>query len=299
VLIDVDVEDDGLASQVRRITPNRYPESEVSAKTSWDYGMPWPLSADFYLANFRNGIYLTDRFGNRELICMGPNKALRPTDPIPLRARPLPPVIPARTWQGERASADAPKATIAVMNVYDGDLPWPEGTKLKELRIIQYFPKSTQPLAEPTIGYAEQSLARMVLGVVPIEEDGSAYFEAPVGKAISFQALDDKGLAVQAMRSVTYVHAGEQMACFGCHESKGLNTGCHVSRQLASRRSSQASLRPSGLARLLRTGAVRGLSPDERSVGNLGTLSAMVIADTSAWILYQPGYNGMFNPDFE
>jgi len=225
VLIDVDVEDDGLSSQVRRITPNRYPESEVSAKTSWDYGMPWPLSADFYLANCRKGLCLLDKFGNCELICIGPNKDLRPTDPIPLRPRSTPPVIPARTWQGERVSIEAPKATIAVMNVYDGDLPWPEGTKLKELRIIQYFPKSTQPLFEPTIGYAEQSLARMVLGVVPIEEDGSAYFEAPVGKAIGFQVLDEKGLAVQAMRSVTYVHPGEQMTCFGCHESKWKATG--------------------------------------------------------------------------
>jgi len=64
-----------------------------------------------------------------------------------------------------------------------------------------------------------------VLGVVPIEEDGSAYFEAPVGKAIGFQVLDDKGLSVQAMRSVTYVHPGEQMTCSGCHESKWKATG--------------------------------------------------------------------------
>ena len=225
VLIDVAVEDDGLASQIKRITPNRYPESEVSAKTSWDYGTPWPLSADFYLANCRSGLCLIDKFGNCDLICPGPNKALRPTDPIPLRPRLTPPVIPAQTWQGERASPTAPKATIAVMNVYNGDLPWPTGTKLKELRIIQYFPKSTQPLFEPTIGYAEQSLARMVLGVVPIEDDGSVYFEAPVGKAIGFQALDEKGLAVQSMRSVTYVHPGEQMTCFGCHESKWKATG--------------------------------------------------------------------------
>ncbi|MCX6875215.1 MAG: hypothetical protein NTW21_15625 [Verrucomicrobia bacterium] len=234
VLIDVEVEDDGLASQIKRITPNRYPESEVSAKTSWDYGTPWPLSADFYLANHQDGLYLVDKFGNCDLIGTGPNKTLRPTDPIPLRPRPAPPVIPAQTWQGERASAEAPMATIAVMNVYDGDLPWPAGAKFKELRIIQYFPKSTQPLGEPSIGYAEQSLARMVLGVVPIEADGSAYFEAPVGKAIGFQVLDDKGLAVQSMRSVTYLHPGEQMTCFGCHESKWKATG--VASPLAIRR---------------------------------------------------------------
>ena len=79
VLIDVAVEDDGLHSQVKRITPNRFPESEVNAKTSWDYGTPWPLSADFYLANYRDGIYLLDRFGNCDLICKGLNQALRPS----------------------------------------------------------------------------------------------------------------------------------------------------------------------------------------------------------------------------
>ena len=120
------------------------------------------------------------------------------------------------------------------MNVYDGDLPWPTGTRFKELRIIQYFPKSTQPLFQPTVGYAEQSLARMVLGTVPVEEDGSAYFEAPVGKAIGFQLLDERGLAVQSMRSVTYVHPGERLTCVGCHESKW--KAATVASPLASRR---------------------------------------------------------------
>lgn len=256
VLIDVAVEDDGLASQIKRITPNRYPESEVSAKSSWEYGTPWPLSTDFYLVNHNDGLYLLDKFGNCDLLCKGLNGKLRPTDPIPLRPRAVPPVIPAQTWQGERASLAAPKATIAVMNVYDGDLPWPVGAKFKELRIIQYFPKSTQALAEPSIGYAEQSLARMVLGVVPIEADGSVFFEAPVGKAIGFQVLDDKGLAVQSMRSVTYVHAGEQMTCFGCHESKWKATGVAsplaVQRAPSRIRSEVGGLEPVNFHRLVK-----------------------------------------------
>jgi len=220
VLIDTSIEDDGLMSQVKRITPNKFPESEVEPKISWEYGTPWPLNEDFCIANCRAGICLLDRFGNRELICKNQNPALRAIEPIPLKARPRPPVIPVATRQGENASADAPKATIAVTNAYVTDLPYPEGTELKELRIIQYFPKSTAKLFDPTIGYAEQSLARMVLGTVPVEEDGSAYFEAPVGKAISFQLIDQNGIAVQAMRSATYAHPGEQLACLGCHESK-------------------------------------------------------------------------------
>jgi cytochrome c553 len=55
---------------------------------------------------------------------------------------------------------------------------------------------------------------------VPVEEDGSACFYAPVGCEILFQALDARGMAVQSMRSGTYVHAGEHLSCVGCHEDK-------------------------------------------------------------------------------
>ena len=58
-----------------------------------------------------------------------------------------------------------------------------------------------------------------MLGSVPVESDGSAIFERG-GQALYFQALDEKGLAVQSMRSATYLHPGERMTCQGCHESK-------------------------------------------------------------------------------
>jgi hypothetical protein len=94
------------------------------------------------------------------------------------------------------------------------------GAKVAALRIIQLLPKTTAPPNQPRIGIANQTNARSVLGTVPVEADGSAYFEAPVGKLIYFQALDDRGMAIQSMRSGTYVHPGEQMTCLGCHEPK-------------------------------------------------------------------------------
>ena len=36
-------------------------------------------------------------------------------------------------------------------------------------------------------------------------------------RPIYFQALDEKGLAVQSMRSDTSLHSGEMLACQGCH----------------------------------------------------------------------------------
>ena len=62
---------------------------------------------------------------------------------------------------------------------------------------------------------------RYVLGTVPVEDDGSAHFTVPANIELLFQALDERGLAVQTMRSATYMLAGERLVCQGCHEPQG------------------------------------------------------------------------------
>jgi len=241
ITIDPWIDDDGYDSQVKRLTPDaNFPEADDGVymqPKSWRYGTPWPLSEDFYLVNYWGGIYLLDKFGNRELIVKAKNGALRPIYPIPVRSRKKPPVVSTATYQGERLTKDAPNATIGIMNAYISDLPWAEGVKLKELRIIQYIPKSGKfyDSRQIDLGYAPQSLSRVVLGTVPVEKDGSVYFEAPVKRALSFQIIDDKGMAVQLMRSITYVHPGEQMTCIGCHE-KSLQSPAVKGRPLAMQR---------------------------------------------------------------
>ncbi len=224
VMIDISIPDDGKMSQARRITPDvRFPESEAGTRNRSDmaYGTCWPLSESFFLCNYKDGIYILDEWGNRELVCKVTN-GLRPLDPIPLRPRKTPPAIRTATYQGERLGPDSPQATISVMNVYITDKfgTLPEGTRIKQMRVVQVLPKSTPNANNPRIGFGDQSLARIPLGVVPVEKDGSVYLEAPVEKAIYFQLLDENGMAVQSMRSVTYVHPGEHLSCVGCHESK-------------------------------------------------------------------------------
>ena len=58
-------------------------------------------------------------------------------------------------------------------------------------------------------------------GRSPLNPDGSAYFRAPAGVPLSFQALDEEGMAVQTMRSLTYLQPGERSACIGCHAHRG------------------------------------------------------------------------------
>lgn len=223
-MIDLRVPDDHHMSQVRRFTPDEtFPETEMPGRRHYKYGTPWPLSEDFALCTVWENLALVDRFGNKELLCelplapCAPDERLRLIDPIPLRPRPRPPVLPQRP-AATAAGAGQP-ATVAVMNVYDADLPFPPGTRIKWLRVTQNILKENHAMGEPMIGYERENTPRVPLGVVPVEEDGSAYFEAPVAKELIFQVLDQNYMAVQSMRSSAFVHPGEQLSCAGCHEN--------------------------------------------------------------------------------
>lgn len=273
ILIDPTVPDDGKVSQVKVIVPQglpfpsecgRYTKrglyqgiSFVRIKNDCAYFDPWPLSEMFYLVPWgpigagRGGLqeeytkvpmklYLLDAFGNRELLTdchlSGGGYYLVAR---PLRPRPMPPVIPTGTFQGERAGLPEHKrATITVADVYRADRPWPPGVKIKRMRLVQLFPRpwSSPNVEKPFTGWSEGGICRASLGTVPVEADGSVYCEAPVNKALLFQLLDEKGMAVQTMRSLTYVHPGEQLSCAGCHEDKWEATRSPAGVPLAVRR---------------------------------------------------------------
>jgi hypothetical protein len=55
---------------------------------------------------------------------------------------------------------------------------------------------------------------------VPVYADGSAYFEAPAGRALYFEALDEHGREIQRMRTFVKAAPGVTRSCVGCHESK-------------------------------------------------------------------------------
>ncbi len=257
ITIDLHIEDDHATSQLRRITPEAmFPEAEMGPGIPYSprgqggygqvYGTPWPLSEDFYLAVYdpaqqHHDMYLIDGFGNRELVYRDTDIAC--SDPIPLKPRPTPPVIPVQTRYEPDESEQPETGLVSVMDIYDSLQPWPEGTELKELRVIQLFAKSTPAPLQPNIGAGDESIARGALGTVPIEEDGSVYFEAPAGITFYFQALDGDGLAVQTMRSATYLHPGEHLSCTGCHEPRHTAPPKRAEMPLAMRKP-PAQLRP-------------------------------------------------------
>ena len=247
ILIDPSIEDDDTGSDpmapVRRITPDQlFPESEIGVHgPPANYGQPFPLSTEFYLVAYdpfsgtakgetnSYGLYLLDVFGNKVLLYRDPTISIQ--CPIPMRERETPPVVPHQTLVGipkSQGGANAQNtetplpqtAVVGVTDVYKSARPFPEGTKITELRIVQILPKTTSHANVPWIGYGAEKSARRVLGTVPVEADGSARFEMPVDIPVYFQALDERGVAVQTMRSATYVHPGETLTCLGCHEGR-------------------------------------------------------------------------------
>jgi cytochrome c553 len=91
---------------------------------------------------------------------------------------------------------------------------------VKALRIVG-VPAKTQPqMNSPALGMTHDDPGKFVIGTVPVGDDGSAYFHAPAGVGVFFQALGADGAALQTMRTLTSVQPGQVLSCVGCHEPR-------------------------------------------------------------------------------
>lgn len=220
---------------IERITPEVvFPETE-----GWPlhyYANPYPLSENYYLVSWSNrplpphcqvsneadnpsnsmGVYYYDRFGNLELLCR--DASISSMNPIPLRERAIPPVFPNEVdWHGPQ------EGEFLIQDVYDGLHQFgftSESRAVHRLRIVGTVPKVQPHMNTPFLGVSSEETGKFVLGTVPVEPDGSAYFRAPSGIPYFFQVLDEKGTAIQTMRSLAYLMPGEQATCIGCHENR-------------------------------------------------------------------------------
>jgi len=91
---------------------------------------------------------------------------------------------------------------------------------VKRLRIVGVVPKVQPLMNNPVLGVSAEDPGKFILGTVPVESDGSAFFRVPSGVPVFFQALDATGAAVQTMRTLTYAMPGQTLSCVGCHEHR-------------------------------------------------------------------------------
>ena len=183
---------------------------------------PWPLSEKYFLVasqptpESRWGIYLVDVFDNMVLLREEPDFVL--FQPIPLRKRPVPPVVPSKVELEQQT------ALVYLSDLYAGSglAGVPKGT-IKALRLFTYtYSYRGMGGLLGTIGMDGPWDIKRVLGTVPVSPDGSAYFRAPANTPIAVQPLDDRGMAVQQMRSWFTAMPGETLSCVGCHEKQNM-----------------------------------------------------------------------------
>jgi hypothetical protein len=213
-----------------RLTPEvPFPETEANVDSYYDN--PYPLAEEFYLVAWSDrrlpphcmvygpqnpadamGLYLYDAFGDLEPLYRDP--AITSQYPLPVKPRPKPPVLPSLAqWDGPQ------QGRFLLQDVYRGLAGIPRGS-VKRLRIVGVPPKVQPNMNSPSIGVTSEDPGKFVLGTVPVEADGSAHFRVPSGVPLFFQALDADGLALQTMRSLTYVQPDQVQSCIGCHEHR-------------------------------------------------------------------------------
>ncbi|MGD0899167.1 MAG: hypothetical protein ABR915_15125, partial [Thermoguttaceae bacterium] len=258
VLLDPQAGTDGTAPIVKLTPEVPYPECEGWPKTY--YVSPYPLSERYYLTGWSpaplqagdgsggwgarpnppnaTGLYLYDVFGNLELIYRDPE--ISSNCPIPLRPRPLPPL-----YAGLSDDGTANEGKILVEDVYQGLVGIERGA-VKRLRIVAVPPKTQPWMNNPRLGPLGDQPGKCVLGTVPVEADGSAYFRAPAGVTVFFQALAADGAAIQTMRSGAYVQPGQTLSCIGCHERRESSPGVSRPPQAALRQPSRLAPGPEG-----------------------------------------------------
>ena len=132
--------------------------------------------------------------------CRGPANASFPTASSPAR-RPA-----AWCW---------PTSTTAAT--------WPASGRgeIKKLLVLETLPMPIHYTGgmEP-ISYGGTFTLERIVGTVPVEADGSAYFELPALRSFFFVALDENDLSVKRMQSFLTVQPGETTSCVGCHEQR-------------------------------------------------------------------------------
>ncbi len=211
------------AGAITIVSPALGPDDPSAAKRisrTEDYRDPYPLSEDSFLVAQGPRILLMDGRGEtREVYALPAEQAkggVECHEPRPLVARPREPIIPSRSSLAESTGR------LVLSDVYLGRRM--EGVRrgeIKKLLVLESLPKPVNESGKmPPMSWGGTYTLERVVGTVPVEADGSAYFELPALRSFFFVALDEKGNSVQRMMSFVSLMPGETTGCVGCHEQR-------------------------------------------------------------------------------
>ncbi|NUM52258.1 MAG: PD40 domain-containing protein [Candidatus Hydrogenedentes bacterium] len=226
------------AGQVAIVNPKLGPDAPEAVRflhDAKDFRDPYPLSENAVLVARQHRVLLMDGQG-------GISEVFRLSDedraagfechePRPIAARPKEPALPSR------AKLDQTTGRLILANVYDGrNMAGIQPGEIKKLLVLESLPKPINYTGgmEP-LSYGGTFTLERVLGTVPVEADGSAYFDVPAMRSILLVALDEQDMSVKRMQSFLSVQPGETMSCVGCHEQRTYTTMPAVQLQALSR----------------------------------------------------------------
>jgi hypothetical protein len=179
---------------------------------------PYPLSADLFLVAQGRNLVLMGRDGVAETIhrleASPDRRELH--EPRPVRPRPLEPVIPSRVDPRQSTGR------LILANTYQGrNLTGVTPGEISKLLVVESLPKPINYTGgmDP-LSYGGTFTLERILGEVPVEPDGSAYFEAPANRSLFLIAMDREDDALKRMQSFFAVMPGETLGCAGCHEDR-------------------------------------------------------------------------------
>jgi len=209
----------------REVVGDELPGKAISTthnESGW-FSSPYPLSETQFLAvaSFETdnavpdgyALYLMDVHRNKELIYRA--EGMSCYSPMPVRPRPKPHLLPDMV----RGVDPRTPGSVVVADVYQG-LPGVKRGEVKYLRVLETHSKTVRTTPQRCdIGVNSGWDIRSVLGTVPVEEDGSAYFLVPPHRQLFLEALDEDFLEIRRMRNFMNVMPGERVGCIGCHEA--------------------------------------------------------------------------------
>jgi hypothetical protein len=211
------------AGQITLVDPKAGPDEASSARPisrGNQFCDPWAFSEDCFMAALGPTLVVMDAAGNQQEIFKLPAGdvagGMHLHEPRPLMPRPRERIIPDRTNE-EQATG-----RLILSDIYNGrNLGGVKRGEIKKLLVLETLPMPIHYTGgmDP-LSYGGTFTLERIVGTVPVEADGSAYFELPALRSFFFVALDQNDLSVKRMQSFLTVQPGETTSCAGCHEQR-------------------------------------------------------------------------------
>ena len=196
------------------------PEGAVEISLQYEHADPWAFSENAFLAANRTRMVLVNGDGRSQILYELPQNL---KDGGFYVHEPRPVVKRERELQiADQVIPEEATGKFALLDVYQGRKM--ENVKrgtVKELLVMESLPEPIHYSGGmDQISAGGTFTLERVVGTVPVNPDGSAFFELPALRSFFFIAMDHDGKPVKRMHSFTTAMPGETTSCIGCHETR-------------------------------------------------------------------------------